>query len=101
MNIGCSFSDFIALGRLAWKVYKACKEAPKSFKNISQEVSSLHFVLKELEEILSEETLSVTRQARLNNIGGGCRAVLEDLQDILDKYQSFGTQTKRTWDRLG
>lgn len=101
MSFGSSVGDFIALGQLAWKVYKACKEAPESFKNISQEVSSLHLVLKELEEILSDETLSATQQARLDNIGDGCRAVLQDLQDILNKYHSLGTKTKRTWDRLG
>lgn len=93
--------DFAALGQLAWKIYRACKDAPESFKNISQEVSSLHLVLKEVEETYSDETLPDAQQSHLQTIGDGCRAVLEDLQTILDKYNSLGSKTKRTWDRLG
>ena len=93
--------DFAVLGQLAWKIYKTCKDAPESFQNLSQEVSSLHIVLKELEEIYSDAPLSTAQQSRLETVGDGCRAVLEDLQGILDRYNSLGTKTKRTWDRLG
>lgn len=93
--------DIAALGKLAWSIYKACKDAPDSFKNITQEVVSLHVVLKELEETYSDATLSAPHQSHLEIVGDGCRAVLNDLQCILDKYKSLGTKTKRTWDRLG
>ncbi|MCJ1469068.1 hypothetical protein MMC07_007700 [Pseudocyphellaria aurata] len=101
MSFGFSVADFAALGQLAWKIYKACKDAPDSFKNISQEVSSLHLVLKEVEETLSDSALSAPQQSRLDSVGDGCRVVLEDLQFSLDKYNSLGTKSKRTWDRLG
>jgi hypothetical protein len=57
MNFGCSLGDFVTVGQLAWNVYKSCKEAPDSFANISNEVLSLHIVLKEV-ELLSEELAS-------------------------------------------
>ena len=85
--------DFLALGQLAWKIYKTCKDAPQGFKNISQEVLSLHAVLKEVEELYSDTTMSAAQQSRLRIVGDGCRGVIEDLQGILDTY-------KRTWDRL-
>lgn len=100
MNFGYSVSDFIVLGQLAWRVYKSCKDAPDGFKNVSQEVLSLHAVLKEVEETFSQATLSAAQQSRHRTVGNGCRSVLEDLQGILDKYKSLGTKTKRTWDRL-
>jgi hypothetical protein len=100
MSFGFGIGDFIVLGQLAWKVYKSCKDAPESFKNISQEVLSLHAVLREVEENLSAQTLPVTRQANLETIGDGCRNVLEDLQSLVDKYENLGTQSKRTWDRM-
>ena len=100
MSFTFSVGELAALGQFAWKIYKACKDAPESFKNISQEVSSLHLMLKELEETYPDATLSPTQQARLENIGGGCRTVLEDLQAIVEKYNSLGTSSKRTWDRL-
>ena len=101
MSLGYSVGDFVTLGQLAWKIYKACNDAPESFKNITQEVSSLHLVLKELEEIYSITTLSPAAQSHLKIVGDGCRSVLEDLQRCLDKYNSLGTRSKRTWDRLG
>ncbi|KAH0556242.1 hypothetical protein GP486_005832 [Trichoglossum hirsutum] len=100
MSFGYSVDDILFLGQLAWKAYKSCKDAPESFKNISHEVLSLHALLKELEENLCAQTLSSTRQARLKTIGDGCRNVLEELQSLVDKYESLGTQSKRTWDRM-
>lgn len=41
------------------------------------------------------------QQSRLESVGDGCRAVLEDLKAMLDKYSSLGSTTKRTWDRPG
>ena len=101
MSFGFSVGDFAALGKLAWKIYKACKDAPDSFNNLSQEVSSLHLVLKEVEEAYSDSTLSASQKPRLKSVRDGCRAVLEDLQCSLDKYNSLATKSKRTWDRLG
>lgn len=101
MSFGYSIGDLALLGHFAWKIYKACKDAPESFKNVSQEVSSLHLVLKELEETFLDATWSLAQQSRLEIVGNGCRAVLEDLQCILDRYNSLGTKTKLTWDRLG
>jgi hypothetical protein len=100
MSFGYSISDFVVLGQLAWKAYRSCKDAPESFENISHEVLSLHVLLKEIEENLSAQTLTPTRQARLKTIGDGCRDVLEELQNLVDKYESLGTQSKRTWDRM-
>jgi hypothetical protein len=100
MSFGNSTGEIVALGQLAWKVYKSCKDAPESFKNISQEALSLHALLLELGENLPAQTLSSTRQARLKTIGDGCRSVLEELQSLVHKYESLGTQSKRTWDRV-
>jgi hypothetical protein len=101
MSFGYSTSEIVALGQLSWKVYKSCRDAPESFKNVSQEALSLHALLLELGENLSAQTLSSpTRQARLKTIGDGCRDVLEELQTLVHKYESLGTQSKRTWDRV-
>ena len=100
MSFGYSVGDFIALGQLAWQVYKSCKDAPGSFRNISSEVLSLHAVLKEIEETLSSYALPESKKASLGTIRSGCQDVLGDLQSLVNKYESLGSQTKRTWDRL-
>ncbi|KAI9859351.1 MAG: hypothetical protein M1813_006688 [Trichoglossum hirsutum] len=77
MSFGYGVSDFIAVGTLAWSVYKSCKEAPNSFNNIHDEVQSLQIVLRAFGDTLEE-----------------------DLQKIVEKYESLGRQSKRTWDRI-
>jgi hypothetical protein len=100
MSFGYSVGDFIAIGTLAWNVYKSCKGAPESFGNLASEVLSLHAVLKEAEETVFAHPLSPTKQERLKAVGDGCYCVLKDLDNLLKKYQSLGTQSKRTWDRM-
>jgi hypothetical protein len=90
MSFGYSVGDFIALGQLAWQVYKSCKDAPGSFRNISSEVLSLHAVLKEVEETLLSYTLPKSKQASLVTITSGCQDVLGDLQSLVNKYESLG-----------
>ena len=81
-------------------VYRSCRDAPESFGNISMEVLSLHAVLTEVEEVVSAQDMSPTRQNNLMVISRGCEGVLKDIQALVLKYESLGTQSKRTWDRM-
>ena len=100
MSFGYSISDFITLGQLAWTVYKSCKDAPESFGNISQEVLSLHVIIKEFEDNVSGQAMTAAQLTGLRTVGDGCRSVLRDLESLVAKYESLGTKSKRTWDRL-
>ena len=71
-----------------------------SFDNISIEVLSLYAVLKECEETLFDRPLQPTREERLIVTKDGCHKVLVDLQSLVERYESLGTQSKRTWDRM-
>lgn len=65
----------------------------------------LHTAIKEVEdEIANEDSI-------LNRTGSGkkkesaillrnCLGVLQKLQKLLQKYESLGTKSKRTWDRV-
>jgi hypothetical protein len=100
MSFGFGVSDFITVPAFAWKVYKSCKDSSEDFRNISSEVVSLHIVLKETAEYLSEQNLEPDTEAQLNSLGKGCRDVLNDLEGLLTKYDSLGTKSQRVWDRL-
>ncbi len=76
------------------------KEAPESFGNISGEVLSFHAVIKEAEETIFQQDLSEDKLARLKVVSDGCYSVLEDLDAVVKKYETLGTQGKRTWARL-
>ena len=60
----------------------------------------MHHVLKEAEETLFARPLSPERQTRIKCVADGCESVLNDLQGLVTKYESLGTQSKRTWDRM-
>lgn len=100
MSFGFSVGDFIAVGKLALAVYRSCRDAPESFSNISMEVLSLHAVLTEVGELIANQEMLPTKQNSLAVITQGCDSVLKDLQALVLKYEGFGSQSKRTWDRL-
>ena len=113
---GFGISDFVAVGQLAWKIYLSCmttphfqeprthillgKAAPEVFGNISRELESLHCVLGEAADSQLSHPLPPRREGRLKTILDGCVSVLADLQFIVQKYQSLGTDEKSSWDRL-
>ena len=44
--------------------------------------------------------MSGSKKEDLGRLINGCNSILEDLEELLQKYKSLGTQSKRTWDRL-
>lgn len=64
------------------------------------ELESLHCVLEEAADTQLSHPLPPQRQARLKTILDGCTSVLADLQYIVQKYHSLGTDEKSSWDRL-
>lgn len=71
------------------------------FKRLSNEVASLHVVLKETEDYVHEFTdFDTSRNYRLKILTDGCNDILKDLEKLLNSYESLGTQAQRTWDRM-
>ncbi|KAF8243379.1 hypothetical protein K440DRAFT_613179 [Wilcoxina mikolae CBS 423.85] len=102
MSFGGSTGDIIILAQQAWTIYKSCKDAAKDFQDISGEVSCLHIVLKETDELVADlgGELSAERKIHLDSLTAGCRNVLADLDALLQKFNSLGSHSKRTFDRL-
>ncbi|KAI1101713.1 hypothetical protein F4804DRAFT_290466 [Jackrogersella minutella] len=101
MSFGVGFGDLVLASKLAWTVYKACKDSGENFKRLSNEVASLHVVLKETEDYIAEfPELDTSRVNRLNILTDGCTAALADLEKLLNSYNRLGTQAQRTWDRM-
>ena len=101
MSFGFSVGDFMTLSQLCWTVYKKCKESLESYKELVCEVGALHNVIKETEELLSQQQLSVEQSVKLKMSIRGCQEVLQDLIQLLAKYDSLGTKAQRTFDRIG
>ena len=101
MSFSGGVGDFLAIGQLCWKTYRKCKDSTGNYVQLSSEVGALHNVLKETEELLSQQKLTAEQKARLVTCRQGCEDVLKDLDGLLVKHQSLGTKSQRTFDRLG
>ena len=100
MSFGFGVGDFLAVGELSWKIYKKCKESSGNHNELSNEVLALHGALKETEELLSQQDLTTEQKIRVTTCQHGCEEVLKDLQILLAKYESLGTRSQRTFDRM-
>ncbi len=101
MSFGFGVGDFLAVGQLCWKVYKKCKESTGNYVELSTEVGNLHNVMKETEELLSQQELTQEQRVKLVSCRRGCEKVLRDLDRLLVKYESMGTKSHRTLDIMG
>lgn len=76
MSFGFAVGDFLAVGQLCWKVYRKCKDAAGNYAELSGEVSALYAIIKENEEILSQQDLTSQQRAGLTECRDGCESVL-------------------------
>ncbi len=76
------------------------KAAPGVFETISMELDSLVCVLDEAADSQLSHPLTPQRESRLRTILAGFSSVLQELQDVVQKYQNLGTDEKSAWDRL-
>ncbi|KAN0101440.1 hypothetical protein V8E51_011950 [Hyaloscypha variabilis] len=105
MSFGYSVGDFVAIGQLAWTVYKSCKGAPGEFQELARELSSLHTILHELEDDAKTPTSLLNRRGaerkpELEVLLANLSTTLNQVDDIVKRYHSLGRDQKKTWDRV-
>ena len=60
----------------------------------------MHFVLKAIECSWAISDLASDQRYELSSLAEGCQEVLKDLERLLDKYQSLGSNWKNPLDRF-
>lgn len=102
MEFSIGLGDIILVSKLAWKLYKAFKDADDDFKQVSSDLMSLHAVLHEIQDFLRDHgsALDTSRRNRLQILIDGCKPVLSELEDLFNRYDSLGTQAQRAWSRI-
>jgi len=73
------------------QVYDRCKSSAAEFRDLSREVSSMHFVIKAIESSWNAHDLAPYQEYELASLVDGCREVMKDLEQKIDKYQSLGS----------
>ena len=126
MSFGFGVGDFLTVGKLVWDVYSAYADAPEQFRNFSQEILSLHIVIRKVEvqlgmsgsdghgmasgsqrlgsgsgsgDAASPPSLSSEDQNDLKTLYDGLQAIVKELDSLLKKYKSLES-TSNPIDRL-
>jgi len=88
-----SVGDCLAIAKLAWTVYNGYKDAPGDFKNLSDEIKSLHNIVNSdtLTAKFRDPKLTPEEGESLREILQGCSNVLQDLDNLLTKYKRLGS----------
>ena len=100
MSFGFGISDSVTVPQLAWQVYSSLKDAPEDHKILLEDVLSLHEVLVEVEGKVAkqEDSLAAREWAQLQDISKRCKEALEDIRNMLRKYQMEGRG--KAWNRV-
>ena len=91
MSFGYGVGDILAISGLAIKVYTAYKDAPDDFRNISDEVKSLHIIINKAAQHFESTTLSTSSCQEGQEVLKGCQNVLADLDSLIQKYNSLAS----------
>jgi len=84
-----SVRDSLGVANLAWTVYNGYKDALGDFKNLSDEIKSLHNIVNS--DILTAKNLTSEEQEKLGEILQECTNLLMDLDNLLTKYKRLGS----------
>ena len=82
--------DIITISGLAAQVYAAFKDAPDEYRHILDEVESLQIIIDKAARHFTStsSTLSYNNQREGQTMLKGCQNVLEDLNSLIEKYNS-------------
>ena len=108
MSFGYSVGDLIAVVQLANRVRRRFVDSPAQFQAISDEAKGLSNVLRDLDDILSNRSLSQKQRVYLQDNLYACTNLLNDLDKTLDDYQildksgpnTLNAKSRRIWKRL-
>ena len=108
MSFGSSIGDLVLLTQLAWKTLQNCRRAYGEYNALTLEATSLHTLLKRLENELQRPDGLINRdiddvRKELGSIIQGCEKNLRVLDLVLEKYNAL-SETERSgrklWQRI-
>jgi len=114
MSFGFSADDFLAVGNLAWTLYRECillaRGAPKEFIMLVEELKTLHMMMKSFhDEFQDPDSVLVKagedRHRMIKSILDRINEILTALNEAFRKHCNLGTTARvgrlqRSWDKL-
>ena len=104
MSFGYSIGDIITLTQLTVRTYNGWKNACGKYGDITSNLAVLQTLLMRIEAEVQAPNSLITRNAK--DFGGwktlykSCHTLVVELEEVLDKYKSLGTNRRKNWDRI-
>ena len=102
--------DIPALSKLTWEIYNQCssvaKDAPDGFRNLTNDLESLHGALKTINDDVSSnlsffERMDEDRKFMLERCISASFETLHRLKDTLIRYRELGIEEGKVfWQRI-
>ncbi|KAF8453062.1 hypothetical protein BDZ91DRAFT_686858, partial [Kalaharituber pfeilii] len=113
MSFGIGVGDFLAVGKIAWALYRDCyliaRGAPQEFRLLVDELKTLHATMLVLDEETKDPKSILAqagenRQQMLKEILKSIEEALNALNDVFRKHRKLGSidrsSFKRQWDKF-
>lgn len=108
MSFGFSVSDLVQLVQLAFRTVQNSRKACGEHDELTHETSSLHTVLRRLQQEASKPECPINRHGdsyreELATLTSGCGRVLNAMDKVLEKYNALGDQEKsirKLWQKV-
>ncbi|KAM0797111.1 hypothetical protein BDR22DRAFT_892644 [Usnea florida] len=105
MSFGFGIGDFVAVGNLAWTVYRSCKGLTEEFQEVCLEALTVHTLIKELQdEAIDPQSLlnvrGAPRKQELMTLINNLEESLKELDEIVRKYQGLTRRDRSIWNQL-
>lgn len=105
MSFGFGVGDFLAVGNLAWRVYRSCKDLTEEFQEACREALTIHTVIRELQDEATDpqsplNSRGALRKQELVQLIKNLERTLRELDEIVTKYQGLARRERRIWDQL-
>ena len=104
MSFGYSVGDIITLIQLTTRTYNGWKNACGKYGDITSNLAVLQTLLIRIEAEAQAPNSLIARNTE--DFGGwetlykSCHTLVVELEEVLDKYKSLGTNRRKNWDRI-
>ena len=104
MSFGFSIGDIITVTQLTTRTYNGWKNACGKYSDITGNLAVLQTLLIRTEAEAQAPNSLISRNAE--DFGGwktlykSCHTLVVELEEVLDKYKSLGTNRRKNWDRI-
>lgn len=101
MSFGVGIGDFVTISQITLSIYQQLQDAPQEFQSLSTELGNLRNVVDSVAEAVARNEIDPNQRDRLVQMQNGCFDVLKEMEGLISRYRSLGTNRVQKWRWIG